>query len=281
MRTHRVDREDRVDFRIVKIADRHGAPGLHRPDIRVRPGILGRLPVGKAGLDFRLDRVGIDIPDHNQHGPAGYVEILVIIDHAFTAGGLDHIDQTDRIAVRYDAVREAEAPERIVPAADRRVAITLLGQDDATLAVDRLVLEQQLAGGLAHQEKGGIDRVLVDLRNIELIADRLITGERIGIRPELQAIALEQRHHLAFGNVGGAVESHVLDEVRKTALIFRLAERTHVEDQTHRRHAGRGIIVQDRIAHAVVEHAIADGRIGRQVADLVHPVMTCGEFRVG
>ena len=70
---------------------------------------------------------------------------------------------------------------------------------------------------------------------------------------------------IAFGHVGRAVEGHVLDEVRPALFVVALGQRPLVDPHLH--HALtllRGVGAHD-VAHAVVEHAEAIGRVDREV----------------
>ena len=62
------------------------------------------------------------------------------------------------------------------------------------------------------------DRRGVDHGHAGRFGDQVHTaGEGVGVRTERQAVTLQKRDHLAFRHVSGAVERHVLDEVREAA----------------------------------------------------------------
>ena len=84
-------------------------------------------------------------------------------------------------------------------------------------------------------------------------------------------MTLEQRDHLAFGDIRRAIESHVLDEMRHATLVISFAQRAHIEHHPHRRDIGWSLIGQDRIAQAILEPAIAHGGIGSEIAGILGP----------
>ena len=58
------------------------------------------------------------------------------------------------------------------------------------------------------------------------------------MRAEARADRFEERHQLARLEVLGAVEGHVLEEVREAALIGILLDRAGVDGQPHRHALG-------------------------------------------
>ena len=63
---------------------------------------------------------------------------------------------------------------------------------------------------------------------------RVEAGLGIGVGAEGEALPLEDAHHLAFGDIGGAVERHMLDEVGEALLVVVLGERAELEVEADR-----------------------------------------------
>ena len=145
------------------------------------------------------------------------------------------------------------------------VAHPALAEDDAAFAVDGGRIELHLAGDLAHQHEAGAQPLLVGARQVEHVGGGIEAGRGVGVRPELEPLALEDLDHLAFGHVGRPVERHMLDEVGEAALVVALADRAELEAEPERRAVLRRLVALDRIAHAVGQHAVADRRVGRDV----------------
>src|SRR6185295_13710483 len=66
----------------------------------------------------------------------------------------------------------------------------------------------------------------------------------------------------AGGEVGGAVEGHVLEVVGDAALAISLVERAGVHVDPHDGAAGRDGVALDDVAEAVVELAGGEGGVG-------------------
>ena len=84
------------------------------------------------------------------------------------------------------------------------------------------------------------------------------------MRAEARADRLEERHQLARLEVLGAVERHVLEEVREPALIGLLLDGAGIDGQPHRHALGRARILPDEVAEAVRQLAGLHRRIDRQ-----------------
>ena len=147
------------------------------------------------------------------------------------------------------------------------VAGAAFALDHAAFAIDRGGVELHLARHFAHQEQGGVDPRLVGGGEVELVGGAVEAGRGIGVGAEGEPLPLEDPDHLALGDVGGAVERHMLDEVGEAALIVGLGDRAEREVEADRGGAlGRGVAA-DGVAHAVGEAAVADRGVGDDVGD--------------
>jgi hypothetical protein len=84
------------------------------------------------------------------------------------------------------------------------------------------------------------------------------------VRAEARADRFEERDQLTRLEMLGAVERHVLEEMREAALVGVLLDRAGVDGQPHR-HAVRGPrVLADEITDAVRQLAGFHGRVDRQ-----------------
>ena len=72
---------------------------------------------------------------------------------------------------------------------------------------------------------------------------------------------LDERDHVLPGKVLGAVERHVLDEMRQPALVVVLEHRAGVDDEPQLGAASRLPVRPHEVLQAVREPAFADLRI--------------------
>jgi hypothetical protein len=241
--------------------------GLGRPlrdpcGRKLRSGLALALPAAEGSADLGLHRVGIDIAGDDQGGALRPVISVVEFHEPVVAGCLDHVGGPDGQPRRHDVALEQIA-ELVFEAPQRRAgAGAFLGEDDAAFAVDRGRREACLADRLAQQEQGRVEAVRVGLRQVEHIDGLLEFCRGIGVGAEGEADPLEPFDELALGDMGRAVEHHMLDEMSDAALVLALVHRAGVDPQAQRSVVRRRRVAQDLVAHSVGERAGPDRRIG-------------------
>jgi hypothetical protein len=239
----------------------------------VRPGRDGRgLPAGEAGLDRGFDGIGIEIADHDQRGVGGNVVPRPERAQRIGGGGIERGHGADRQpgGIGGVGVEEGKLVFEIGPLVTLPVA--QFRQDHAAFARHGFGREGQLARGLAHQHQRGIEQGGIGAWQIEHVERLFEPGLRVGVRAERQAVAFEQADHLAFGNVGAAVEGHVFDEMGKAAFLRAFVQRSGSHVHPHQRGAGGRGVAPDHIAHAVGQLAEAIAGFGREIALLEGPI---------
>ena len=148
----------------------------------------------------------------------------------------------------------------------RAVAQAFFGKDDAAFPVDGGRGDGEFARCFPEEHQGGVDGVVVGMRQVELVEGLLEVGGGVGVCAESQATALQGLDHLAFRNLLRAVESHVLKEVGETGLSVRLHQGAGVDAKAERGLARRRLLAADRVAHAVRQGAEDDVRVRSDVA---------------
>ena len=90
---------------------------------------------------------------------------------------------------------------------------------------------------------------------------------------------LEIVDELMFGEVFGAVESHVFDEMGETELIVVFLEGTGIDEQTKLGPLLGTQVAADVIRQPVVELSFEDLRVDRN--ELIQRSVGCGDFAAG
>ncbi len=184
--------------------------------------VTRRLPIAELRFDLGFDNRRIEVADGDHRGAFRAVIGVIEIDELIGLGILDDVDQTDRQAFRVFLTGIGGAGPLLELMRAGRIAQTLFTENNAALAVDGVGRQGQIAAGFTQQKQCGVDVVVADGRQVELIDGLVETGEGVGVRAEFEAVALQDLDHIAFGHVLRAVERHVFQEVRQPALLLGL-----------------------------------------------------------
>ncbi len=234
--------------------------------IRVDAGLAGCLPVAEVFVDVPLERGGVYITHHEQHGALRSVPRLVKPTKHLRCGVRDDLGLAER-RTRADAAALKAERERLIREPHLRIGTgTSFGLDDASFAVKRGGVQRQLAGEIPQHRQRRIERFFVVRRQVELIDRGPETGERVGIGAALQAETLQLLQRFTVGEVFRAAKGHVLEQMRNALFVVVLIERAGVDPQPQRHLAGRRRVVLNLIAEAILQGADGDGGIGLLIA---------------
>ena len=163
-----------------------------------------------------------DVADHDHGHAIGAIPLLVEREQAFARRLLEHFRQSDRQPLGIARALEDHRQLLVGEARSGAEPAAPLLEDDAAFLLD-LGRQQRDAGGeIAQHEHAAIDIARAIGRNLEHV-DRLVERRRgVDVRAEARADRFEERDQLARLEMLGAVERHVLEEVREAALIRRL-----------------------------------------------------------
>ena len=236
--------------------------------MHVRSGLGGArrirvFEVGESGFD---QRSGVEIAEiaheHERHG-IGSIPRLVERTQRFRREGVAIFLGADRPARGEPSARVQDVVNPHPNAQPGRVALAILGVDNALLRVDLLALQQKPSREVAQHGQPFAHGFRVGGRQVELI-DRLAHARhRIGVRAEVHALRLEPLDERAGREVLAAVERHVLEEVSHALLVVALGEAPHVDVQAQVA-ALLGLFVRfPREAHPVLEVPEVQVRVGR------------------
>ncbi len=141
----------------------------------------------------------------------------------------------------------------------------LLLEDDLALAVDLGGLQAQARGHVRHEQHPLVENVPAPAGQGELIRGLVEAREGVLIAPEGEPERLEEGNDGARGEIGAAVEGHVLEIVGEALGGVGLVERAggDVEPDAH---PALGIaVLPDDVAEPIGQGARHEGRIGGQL----------------
>ncbi len=253
----------------------------HKPGLGAAPGHHAQFglgsrrsaisPVAEGRPDPGLHGGDVEVAHRHQHRPLRTVVMTIEAGDQGVVGPLDLLDLADGQPPGRQLTLQREGQLLFDDPQSGGVTGPFLGQDHTAFPADGAVADEQLAGPLAQQHEAGVDGVLVSPRQVELIDRFGPRGLGVGVGSERQAMALEYLDHLVFGHPPGALEIHVLQEVRDALLGVGFHQRSGVIAHAQGGLAGGGGVAHDGVAHAVAEHAEADVGIGGDVGSGLRP----------
>ena len=181
---------------------------------------FGPAPAGKMLLHCRLQHFDRIIADNRQHCVFGHISALIKRAHIGSGRILKHGQSANGQARDIACTRRGELQIVLQRFVSEIAPVAPLGQNNAAFTVNRVFGNGDLARRLAHQHQGSVEQIGIIARQVEHIGDRFKAGRGIGVRTKGKPLALEQFDHFAFGNIGRAVERHMLKEMRQTQFAF-------------------------------------------------------------
>jgi hypothetical protein len=262
-----VDRVERLGER--RLADRRLDRGRPR----------GRPEIGERRLD-EVGRVEVaQIPDEDQGQLLGPVPAMIEGPDRFRGERAPCFRHADRDALGDPRARELDLPGALEDALAGRIALALLGIDDAGLVLDLLGIEQHAVDEVAQDAEALADRHRVGGGQVDLVDGLAQARERVRVGSERHAVPLEPLDQARPAEALRPVEGHVLEEVRHPALRLLLGEAADVDVESQAA-ALLGLGVLDPcVPHAVREAPESDAGIDRDVGPLVLPEMHLGRGR--
>jgi hypothetical protein len=238
----------------------HAGPFAHTSPTRILARFAGGVhPYGRRPLPPSPETPAMPSPAQKTTRAEKFAGVSVAIVTPFRDGRID----SARLVAQIDV---AIAERGGFTSGDLVTVYT--GQKDL---FDLFLTEQHAIQIIAEELHGIADVLVVHLRQLELVDRLLEAGVRIRVRPEAHAKALEIFHHLASSEVLGAIERHVLQEVRHALLVVGLHHRTHIDVKPHTRPPRRLGIRQNHVAQAIVQTTKRGLGLRLQVAAFLRP----------
>ena len=237
-------------------------------EILAAGGVAGHGNGGKKLADFLLHLVNVDVAHHDDGLQVGAVPFVVIVAQGVVGEIVNHVHGAYGQAVLvfgaliddggglfHESLHGHSRP----PGAPFFV-------DDSALFVYFLVLEQQVVAPVVEDEQAGVGHAgLGDGCRRNVIDGLVNAGIGIEVGAELDAHTLaplpQSRLFLGTGEMLGAVEGHVLQEMGQAALPRLLKDASHALGNVELGHAGRLRVVADVVGKAVLQLPFPDGRV--------------------
>ena len=107
------------------------------------------------------------------------------------------------------------------------IALAPLLVDHGALGVDLLREQQQVVGPVVEYEQAGVLHALAGHGHVADVVDRLVeAGHGVEVAAEFHSHRFKIVDQILAGEVSGAVETHVLEEVGQSGLIVLLLHRS-------------------------------------------------------
>ncbi len=232
----------------------------------------GGFSITEVGLDEFGDESGVrEVADGDEAGALGGVPFGVEVDEALAGHLLYRVFDADGEAVGEDGFGEGELVAFDHGAVVDGVAGEFFAEDDAAFFIDFFGIEVHAVEVVAEELHGVDNEGLFDLGEFEFVDGFLEGGVGVGVGTEGHAEALEVFDHLAGGEVAGAVEGHVFEEVGHALLVvfFHEGADVHIEAEGG---AARGFLIfEDDVADAVFEGTELGGGVCFEVGGVLGP----------
>ena len=161
----------------------------------------------------------IDVANHDYGHEVGTIPIAIEPHQLLTGGALDDLGSADRRPVHIARAFELDAADLVRGSLVCAQVHPPLGKDDGTLAFDAARVER----GAARPVLQDGQRAVEGARHVGWHAERVLrfveARFRIRVRADAQSERAEKVVDALSGKMRGALELHVLDEVRQPSLI--------------------------------------------------------------
>ncbi len=215
-------------------------------------------------FDLGLDDRRVKSPNRHDRHVAGPIPAAVEIDQALDRSVFDDLGQTDRRALGVERVAEYEREQIVLQARTESLAEPPFLQDHAALKVHFLGVEGDCVGPVAQDLECGLDDFGIVGRDLDPVEGAVKTGLGVDVGPERAADRFKVLNDLLPGETLGAIEGHVLDEVRQSALVVFFQQRAGLDHQRDLGAvAGLGVL-PDVVAQAVGQGSANDFGVKRQ-----------------
>ncbi len=210
-----------------------------------------------------LDRFGVDVADDDHGGVVGPVPLVVERPERFGVHRRDRRIVADRIVSFVGRPGQEEFLETVEDSAvGTRLRTAPFVEDHTALGLDLCLLDGGCREPLLEDVEPGLDDVVVGGRHREFVDGLVVAGVRVDVGTERGTEAPQHVDQFVLRELLGAVEQHVLEEVRTSHLRVVLERRSGVDDQPHVDTPAGVVVVADQVAQAVVQLADDDRRIG-------------------
>ena len=186
-------------------------------------------------------------------------------------GAADDLLKPDGIAARVQGERVEEMGECVTGPRLPVVAGTAFAVDHAALSLDLGGIEGLAVGEFPENGETLLQPGGVGARHVEAVDRVRGVGEGADIGAKSQAVPSQHADNAVAREEPGAIEGHVFDKVRETALLVLLVKGTGEDDEPQDRAAAGFGVGPDDVAQPVGQSPGLEGWIRLQVAFRLQP----------
>ena len=235
-----------IGYRELRAGDRRvGAP---------RPRVL-RLALRRRGevtANGGLDPLLVEVPHRGHRHQLRPVPGVGELAQAFRGGAGEHLRLADRAPHGVAGIAEQHRKLAVPDAGGSAAVGAPLLHDHVPLLHHLVGIEGDGVGPVGENAKPGLQRLRVGGGEFELVHGFVEAGVGVEVGPEPAAERFQVFDDFVLGEALGAVERHVLHEVREPALLFLLQDRSGAYRQPQ-----LGAVARLDVAPHVVDQPVA------------------------
>ena len=205
----------------------------------------------------------LQVADHDDSLQVGTIPVVEEIDNGLTLEVHDDLFLAYRHTVGIQRALENDGESLLAHTVAVPHAAAPLFVDDAALALDFLLVEQDVAGPAVENLNTHLDHLGVAGGHIDVVNGLVEAGVGIDAAAELDAMLLKLFNHLVVGVALDSVEGHVLAEVREALLVVALEDGAGVRHEAELDAVLGLLVVADVVGESVVEVAYDDFLVDR------------------
>ena len=223
-----------------------------------------RLDSRENALDFCFNLIYINITNDDDTLKVGAIPLLVVGAEEVGLEVVDDAHQTDGHTLAVARTRIEVGQLAVEDTHHSTAAHTPLLVDDTALLVDFGCLEEKAIGPVVENPEAGVDVAIAHGHAVNVVNGFVGGGVGIEVLAKFHADAFAILNDAVAGEVLGAVEAHVLEEVGQTALVLFFLYRTYLlRDIEVNTLFGQGIVT-DVVGQSVGQFAVTHSGVNGQ-----------------
>ena len=251
------------DFRVLHQADQGFLVAGHG-EVRALFAFAAR-DFAEGGLDFGFDDVRIEVADHHHRHQVGAVPVAVKAHEFFAVGAFDALLGADRQPFGIKRAIKKLRQHLVENPLEGAAAEPPFFDHHTFFLLDLLGVEADAVGPVFEDQKTLVEQGGIVGRHGEHVDGFIKRRVGVEVGAKTHADALQVVDQLVFGQVAGAVEGHVFEEVGEAPLVFVFEHGPGVDGEAQLGAFFRFGVLPDEVGEPVAELALADGRVERQL----------------
>ena len=221
--------------------------------------------IGPQGFDFGFDGIDIDVAHHHDGLQIGAVPFAIVVAQSLIREVVDDGRVANHIALGILRAREYVGVGLFPHTPAGSGTRTPLFANDTAFGINLVAQQRQGTRPIVHHQQGAVDDALAIGRHVGQAIDRFVErGVGVDVTTKIDANRLEIVDDAFAGEMLGAVESHVFEEVCQTVLVVFFENGAHRLRDVKLGALFRLFVVANVISQSVVQLTIAHIGVERQ-----------------